>query len=181
LYDNYQAAGLLGRSLIWGSAPILAVIFTHVSREPFINLQATTPLLLVGEEKGPHRLKALQLLFLYSGTLIAGAVLLQILRETLTGWFLGHSSATTADLVLRFIIAMIPLGMLQPVGILCLATKDFLDCFALGMGAVVYIILLRVLGNNPENMLHSMLYGGCGVILLMATIHLTRRLFSTVP
>ena len=181
LYDNYQAAGLLGRALLWGAAPILAVIFTHVSREPFIDPQVTTPLFLVGKEKRPHRLKALQLLFLYTGTLVVGAVLLQILRETLTGWFLGHSSATAADLVLRFIIAMIPLGMLQAVGILCLATKEFLDCFVIGIGAVVYIILLRVLGNNPENMLHSMFYGGGGVILLMATVHLTRRLFSAAP
>jgi hypothetical protein len=177
-YDNYQAAGLLGRSLIWGSAPILAVIFTHVSREPFINLQTTTPLLLVGEEKRPHRVKALQLLFLYSGTLITGAVLLQILRGFLTGLFLGHPSPAAADLVLHFIIAMMPLGMLQAVGILCLATKDFLDCFALGIGALVYTVLLRIFGDSPEHMLTSMFHGACGVILLMATIHLARRLLG---
>jgi O-antigen/teichoic acid export membrane protein len=178
LFDSYQAAGLLGRALLWGTAPILAVMFTHVSREPFLSPQPNTPVLLAAGEKGPHRRKALQLLFLYSGTLIAAAVLLQVLRETLTSWFLGHASAPVADLILRFIIAMIPLGMLQAVGILCLATKAFADCLVIGVGAVVYIILLKFLGNSPENMLHSMFYGGGGLILIMALLRLTRRLFS---
>jgi hypothetical protein len=180
LYDNYQAAGQLGRSLIWGSAPILAVIFTHVSREPFLNLQTTTPLFLVADENKPHRVKALQLLFLYCGTLATGAVLLQILREILTSLFLGHPSPAAAGLVPHFIAAMIPLGMLQAIGILCLATKNFLNCFVLGTGAVTYILLLRIFGDNPEHMLASMFYGGCGAILLVGAIHLTRRFLSAV-
>jgi hypothetical protein len=178
LYDNYQAAGLFGRALIWGSAPVLAVIFTHVSREAFVTLQANAPFIAVGEERRPHRLKALPLLFLYFGMLIAGGVLLHIFHETFINLFLGHPSARAAELVLRFVNAMIPVGMLQAVGILSLAAKEFLDCFVIGIGAVVYIIFLRVSGSNPENMLHSMFYGGCGLILFITVIHLTRRIFS---
>ncbi|HUB67172.1 MAG TPA: hypothetical protein VL981_06780, partial [Candidatus Methylacidiphilales bacterium] len=96
-YDDYQAAGMLGRELVWASAPVLAVMFTQVSRLPAIHLSGpAVPALFRRQWHALPVTKALELLLLYVAMLYIGAMGLIFFRTWLTWLFQGRFHPDTA-------------------------------------------------------------------------------------
>jgi hypothetical protein len=150
--DAYQTAGLLGRSLLWGTQPLLWILF--VQRAP---LHRTTT-------------ASLRFFWIYLGTLIAGAFLLGCLTHPLTWIFCGDSYKTTAMYVPSFAAVMVLLGLLQGIGIFSLASRRHPECFLFGACGTGYAVLLYLAGRQPQLMLAYMF--GAGLISLMIVLFL---------
>jgi hypothetical protein len=159
-FDAYQAAGLLARALLWGTQPLLWILFAERSR-----LDRTTP-------------ASLRFFWVYLGALLLGAVLLSSAAHPLSWLFCGtettpfHHLASTAELTSRFVptfaAAMVPLGLLQALGIFSLASRRYHECFVLGGCGAGYALLLFLAGRQPQLMLAYM-FGGA-VVSLMAVL-----------
>ena len=113
-FDAYQSAGLLGRSLLWGTQPLLLIFFAQRSR-----LEKSTSASLLW-------------FWIYLGALITGVILLILLRQPVSRWFCGTDFAPTAGLVPVFALAMIPLGLLHGLSFFALASRRYPECFVLG-------------------------------------------------
>jgi hypothetical protein len=150
MFDSYHTAGLLGRGLLWGVQPLLWIFFAQRSR-----LKRTT-------------LASLTYLWIYLGALLVGAILLGLLHYPLSRLFCGEHYDTTDLQILNFALAMIPLGLLQAVGVFSLASRRYPECFLLGASGVAYLLLLYFVGRRPELMPAYMFAGG--LVALMAVL-----------
>jgi hypothetical protein len=150
MFDSYHTAGLLGRGLLWGAQPLLWMLFAQRSR-----LKRTT-------------LASLTYLWIYIGALLVGAILLELLRYPLSRLFCGEQYDTTDLQIPNFVLAMIPLGLLQAVGVFSLASRRYPECFLLGGSGVAYLLLLYFVGRRPELMPAYMFAGG--LVALMAVL-----------
>jgi len=148
-FDAYQTAGLLGRSILWGTQPLLFVLFTHRSR-----LNRTTA-------------ASLTFFWLYLGALFSGAVTLWLLARPLCQLFCGNDFESTASFIPIFTLTMIPLGFLQGLAIFALASRRYHECFVLGGSGVAYTLLLYLVGRRPE-LMPAYMFGGGLVILMLA-------------
>jgi len=146
--DGYQTAGLLGRGLLWGTQPLLLLLFAQRSR-----LHHTT-------------LASLKFFWIYLGALLFGALLLGLLGRPLSWIFCGADYQVSAGLVPTFAMVMVPLGLLQALAIFSLASRRYPECFVLGVSSVAYLILLYNVGRRPELMLAYM-FGGALCSLMM--------------
>jgi hypothetical protein len=155
LFDGYQTAGLLGRALLWGTQPILLVLLARRARENNTGRELR------------------RLCWLYLAVLIAGALLLPLLSLPLARLFGGPDEELTAYFIPRFALAMVPLGMLQGLGIFVLASRRYPECFTLGAGSLAYTLLLVLVGK-PQLMQSYMLGGGTVVLLLVLFIGVVR-------
>ena len=150
VFDGYQTAGLLARALLWGTQPLLWILFAQRSR-----LDRTTA-------------ASLAYFWIYLGALFGGAILLFLLGKPLCRLFCGDNLQSTWSLIPIFSLAMIPLGLLQAVGVFVLASRRYHECFVLGACSVGYTLLLYLAGRQPQLMVAYM-FGG-GLVILMAVL-----------
>jgi O-antigen/teichoic acid export membrane protein len=149
-FDAYQTAGLLGRALLWGTQPLLWILFAQ--RFP---LTRTTPV-------------SLTFFWIYLGALLLGAILLGCVAQPLSHLFCGPHFQSTASFVPSFAAAMIPLGLLQALGVFSLASRRHHECFVLGGCAVVYTLVLYLVGRQPH-LMPAYMFGG-GLVSLMVVL-----------
>ncbi len=150
LLDSYQTAGLLGRSLLWGTQPLLWILFAH--RSP---LNRTTT-------------ASLTFFWIYLGSLVAGAFLLGLLTRPLCYLFCGSNYQSTALFVPSFAAVMVVLGLLQGVGIFALASRRYPECFLFSACSIGYTVLLYLAGRQAQSMIAYMF--GAGVVSLMIVL-----------
>ena len=154
--DDYQTAGLLGRGLLWGTQPLLLVLFMQRSR-----LNRTSPV-------------SLKFFWIYLGALWGGAVLLALLGHPLTWLFSGTNSPDTYRLIPAFALAMALLGLLQGLGVFALASRRYPECFVLGGSSIAYTLVLYFVGRQPVLMLTYMFGGGLVALLLLLFVGIVR-------
>jgi len=154
--DGYQTAGLLARSLLWGTQPLLLLLFARRSR-----LTRTTA-------------SSLKFFWIYLGALVIGAFLLGLLRHPLCWLFCGDDFQMAARLVPTFALAMVPLGFLQALGIFALASRRHPECFVLGACSVGYTVLLYNVGRHPSLMLAYMFGGALFSVMLVLFVGVAR-------
>ena len=150
LFDSYQTAGLLARALLWGTQPLLWILFAQRSR-----LDRTTP-------------ASLSFFWIYLAALVFGAIILGCLTQPLSRLFCGDDYQLTALLVPSLAAAMVPLGLLQALGIFSLASRRYHECFVLGGCGVGYALLLYLAGRQPQ-LMPVYMFGG-GLVSLMAVL-----------
>jgi hypothetical protein len=154
--DDYQTAGLLGRMLLWGTQPLLLILFIRRSR-----LNHTTPI-------------SLKFFWIYLGALWGGAVLLTFLGYPLSWLFCGENSPGTYRIIPAFALAMSLLGLLQGLGIFALASRRYPECFVLGGSSLAYTLLLYFAGRQPVLMLTYMFGAGLVALLLLLFVGIVR-------
>ena len=154
--DEYQTAGLLGRALLWGTQPLLLILFVQRSR-----LNRTTP-------------ASLKFFWIYLGVLWGGALLLALLGYPLSWLFCGTNSPGTYRIIPAFALAMSLLGLLQGLGAFALASRRYTECFVLGGSSLAYTLLLYFTGRQPVLMLTYMFGGGLVALLLMLFVGIVR-------
>lgn len=147
LFDAYQTAGLLARSLLWGTQPLLLLFFYARLR-----LNRSTA-------------ASLHWFWVYVSVLIGGAILLELLRTPVSWLFCGDDYAMTAHLLPTLTMAMIPLGLLQGLGVFSLASRRYPECFVLGASSLGYLLLLYLAGRQ-EQLMPAYMFGG-GLVSLM--------------
>jgi hypothetical protein len=146
LFDGYQTAGLLGRSLLWGTQPILLLLLARRARQK--------------RTAGDVR----RLAWYYLGTLVLGAIALHQLAAPLSHLFGGENQDITAYFIPGFSFAMVPLGLLQGLGVFALASRRYPECFSFGVASLAYTLLLALVGT-PQ-LIQSYMFGGGMVALL---------------
>jgi hypothetical protein len=149
-FDQYQAAGLLGRGLLWGTQPLLWILFAQRTRLPKSNSSSLT------------------FFWVYLGALILGAIMLGLLTQLRTLQAEGASFSALGAYGPTFAAVMIPLGLLQGVGYFSLASRRYPECFVLGGSSVVYTVVLFLFGRRPDLMLPYMF--GASIVCLMAVL-----------
>jgi hypothetical protein len=159
-FDAYQTAGLLARSLLWGTQPLLWILFA--------------------QRVGLNKTHAASLVFfwIYLGALLLGVVMISLLSRPLSQLFCGASFASTAGLVPSLTSAMIPLGLLQALGVFALASRRHHECFVLAGCSVGYALLLYLAGRQPHLMPAYMFGGGLVssmVVLFVGVVRWGRR------
>ncbi len=149
-FDRYQTAGLIGRALLWGTQPLLLLLLARRIGAP-----RTTPALR-------------NMFWIYLGVLIAAALAVSALAHPLVSLFGGADDAETATLVTGFTWLMLPLGMLQGLGIFSLASRRYPECYTLCGASFGYVALLYAVGR-PQLLL-SYAFGGAWVALMLVLI-----------
>ena len=155
-FDAYQAAGLLGRAILWGTQPLLWIFFAQRSR-----LARTTAASLI-------------FFWIYAGALLLGAILVACLAQPLSQLFCGDNFQSTAVFVPSFALAMIPLGLLQAMGFFALASRRYPECFVMGGCALGYVLLLFLVGRQPQLMPAYMFGGGLVSLMLLLFVGVVR-------
>lgn len=149
-FDEYQASGLLGRALLWGTQPLLWILFARRAR-----LHKSIP-------------SSLTFFWLYLGALLVGALLLGCLTQPGILHAISGPFSVAGKLAPTFAVVMIPLGLIQGLGIFSLASRRYPECFVLGGCSIAYTIILFLFGRQPGLMLPYMF--GAGVVSLMIVL-----------
>jgi hypothetical protein len=149
-FDAYQCAGLLGRALLWGTQPLLLLMLAERSR-----LSQTTPASLIW-------------FWIYLGALAAGSFLLICFQGPVSRLFCGADFFETERFVPSFALAMVPLGVLQGLGVFVLASRRFVECHVFGGLGVVYTLLLYLVGRQAQ-LMPAYMFGG-GVLAIMVRL-----------
>jgi len=149
-FDAYQTAGLMGRSILWGSQPLLLMLFFRRTR-----MERTT-------------WATMNWFWLYLGALVVGVTLIDLFHISLSQLFCGGDYSATAHLIPAFTLTMIPLGLLQGVGIFSLASRRYIECFVFGVCGIAYTLVLFGAGRHPQLMLAYMF--GAGLVSLMIVL-----------
>lgn len=155
-FDAYQTAGLMGRSLLWGTQPLLVMLFAQRS-----GLNRTTA-------------GSLTFLWIYLCALLLGSLLLTRFPEPLSRLFCGADFASTAGFIPSFAIAMVPLGLLQALGMFALASRRYHECLVLGGCAVGYALLLALVGRQAQLMPAYMFGGGLVALMIVLFVGVVR-------
>jgi len=144
VFDSYQTAGLLARGLLWGTQPLLWILFAQRTL-----LNRTTA-------------ASLTFFWIYLAALLLSAITLGFLSRPLSQLFCGDDFQTTALLVPSLAAAMVPLGLLQALGVFSLASRRYPECFTIGACAIGYTLLLYLVGRQPQVM-PAYMFGGAMV------------------
>ncbi|MCE0483784.1 MAG: hypothetical protein LV479_06055 [Methylacidiphilales bacterium] len=155
-FDGYHAAGLLGRSLLWGTQPLLWILFVQRAR-----LTKTTA-------------ASLTFFWIYLGILFAGIILLTMFDDSLSRLFSGDHDESTAAVVPGFAAAMLPLGLLQGMGMFALASRRYTECFVLGGCAIGYTLVLYLAGRQPALITAYMFGGGLTALMIVMLVGIIR-------
>jgi len=155
-FDAYQAAGLLARGLLWGTQPLLWILFAQ--RFPLDRTRAAS----------------LTFFWIYLGALFLGAVALGCLAQPLSWLFSGAQFQSTALFVPSLAAVMIPLGLLQGLGIFSLASRRHPECFVLGGCSLGYTLLLYFAGRQPLLMPVYMFGGGLVSLMIVLFVGVVR-------
>ena len=156
MFDAYQTAGLLGRSILWGTQPLLFMLFIRRAR-----LDRTTS-------------ASFAWFWLYLGALVAAIVIIDVFHVPLSRLFCDGNYYGTAHLVPGFTLTMIPLGLLQGVGIFGLASRRYPECYLFGVCGIAYTTLLFCAGRNPQLMLTYMFGGGLTALMIVLFLGVVR-------
>jgi hypothetical protein len=156
MFDAYQTAGLLGRSILWGTQPLLLILFLRRAR-----MDRTTS-------------ATMDWFWLYLGLLVTGVTLIDLFDVPLTQLFCGRDYERTAHLVPGFTLTMMPLGLLQGVGIFGLASRRYIECFVFGACGIAYTLLLYGAGRHPQLMLAYMFGGGLISLMMVLFVGVVR-------
>jgi len=145
-FDEYQAAGLLARCVVWGLLPLLLLF--HRQRSA---LAKTTS-------------ASLRWLWIYLGVLLAATILLSCCGGLERLLFGGAPDVFLPG----FAGAVFLLGLLQLVGVFALASRRHVECFVLAACGVGYTAWLFVV-NSPL-LLTSGMAGGALVSLALVLL-----------
>jgi hypothetical protein len=156
MFDAYQTAGLLGRSLLWGTQPLLLLLFIQRSK-----LNRTTA-------------GSLDWFWVYLGAMVTGVTLLDLFHEPLSRLFCGRDYLHTSHLIPILTTAMIPLGLLQGLGMFALASRRYPECFVLGGCGLGYLLLLFLVGRQPAIMPAYMFGGGLVSLMIVLLVGVVR-------
>jgi hypothetical protein len=150
-FDQYQAAGLLARGLLWGLLPLLVLFYRQ--RE---GLAKTTYV-------------SLRWFWIYLGTLLAASIVLACcggLERLLFGGL--------PDVFLPgFAGAVFMLGLVQGIGVFALASRRHVECFLLAVCSVGYTAFLFI-ANNPQLLTTCMAGGALGSLALVLLVGVVR-------
>jgi hypothetical protein len=80
----------------------------------------------------------------------------------------------TSEMVPAFALIMVPIGLLQALGVFALASRRLPECFVLGGCGLGYFLLLFLFGRQPSLMLSYMLGGAAASILILLFIGIVR-------
>jgi hypothetical protein len=156
-FDAYQATGLLARGLLWGTQPLLWFLYAERSR-----IAATTA-------------GSLRFFWIYLAVLIGGALVLGCGLHAAGDRLFPDVRENFGP---TFAAVMVPIGLLQALGIFGLASRRYPECFTLGGCGVVYGLVLAWFGRRPEVMLPYM-FGGAlislMIVLLVGVVRWGRR------
>ncbi|HUB67904.1 MAG TPA: hypothetical protein VL981_10510 [Candidatus Methylacidiphilales bacterium] len=157
LFDGYQTAGLLSRALLWGTQPLLLLLYA--ARSP---LQKTSA-------------ASLTFFWIYLGALFGGVILLILVAPWLSRLFCGSANDyhSTVFYLPGFALTMLPLGLLQGLAIFSLASRRHPECFVLGGSSLAYLLLLWFAGQ-PVYMLAFMVGGGIVSSMLVLFVGVVR-------
>jgi O-antigen/teichoic acid export membrane protein len=155
---RYSGAGLLGRAIVWASLPVLTVYFTRRSGH---HPEQASPTVLLG---------------IYLGMIGAGALGILLLRVFFLQIFLGVQDAGLAQMTAQFVLAMVPIGILQAMGCHYLAARRFPECLAFGGCGLAYLIALSVVGRTPAHMLNAMAIGATASVVVLGVMSIARRI-----
>jgi hypothetical protein len=156
MFDAYQTAGLLGRSILWGTQPLLLMLLVRRSR-----LNKTTS-------------ASLDWFWIYLGALVSGVTFLELFHQPLSMLFCGRDYLPTSHLVPVFAASMIPLGLLQGLGMFALASRRYPECFVLGACSIGYTLLLYLAGRQPQLMPAYMFGGGLVALMIVLFVGVVR-------
>jgi O-antigen/teichoic acid export membrane protein len=137
----YSAAGLFARGILWLPGPVLVVFFTARS----------------GQDRS-DKVTGSQLA-LFTALLVIGAGGVAGAKELLCRILWGHADPAVVQLMNRFALAMIPVGLLQALGFHFLAARRYPHCFAFGICGLFYAIALTWWGRSADQLL-LLIFGG---------------------
>lgn len=165
--DAYGSAGLLARALPTSSGPLLTVLFTHRSSRH--------------HHHGEHLREQLKLLGLYAFGLVAGAIVLFVLRKFCLE-ILHRNTPEAAAMIGRFAATMVFVGLLQALGTWALASRWMKILLLYGGLGLTYWLTLLFLGKSPGALLQTMpLAAGSAFAILFFAWLVTMRRHGAVP
>jgi len=138
-FDAYVAAGILARALPMTVAPLLTVLFTSRS----------------SQRAGGIVAEQMKLMGLSTLGLVFGAICLFALR-TFCLKLVGKYSPEAADMIGRFSITMVFVGLLQSLAYWALASRWIKISLLYGALGIVYWLTLLFLGKSPATLLQTM-------------------------
>ncbi len=160
VFDSYQTAGLLARSILWGTQPLLWMMFAR--RAPLDRTRSAS----------------LTFFWIYLGALFLAALAVGCLAQPLSRLFCGDGFQATARLLPSLAVTMVPLGLLQGLGIFSLASRRYHECFVLGACGVGYTLLLYLAGRQPQ-LMPAYMFGGAlistMIVLFVGVVRWGRR------
>jgi hypothetical protein len=139
--DAYGSAGVLARALAIAVGPLLTVMFTHRSRRRHHHADDSR--------------EQLKLLGLYAFGLISGAICLYYLRGFCLQ-LLHRNTPEAADMIGRFAVTMVFVGLLQALAMWALASRWLKIALLYGGLGLAYWLLLLCLGKSPADLLRLM-------------------------
>lgn len=139
--DAYGSAGLLARALPTAVGPLLIVLFTHRSGRQ--------------HSRGGALQAQLQLIALYAGGLICGAVCLYALRGFCLQ-LLHRNTPAAADMIAPLAVTMVFAGLLQALAMWSLASRWIKISSLYGALGVAYWLALLLFGKSPAALLGLM-------------------------
>jgi len=160
---RYSGAGLLGRTIVWASLPVITVYFTRLSGH---NPKLPSPAPLLG---------------IYLALILAGAAGLILVRAPMLKLFLGVHDDDLSAMTAQFALAMIPIGILQAMGCHFLALRRLPECLVFGACGLGYLIALTLFGRTPTLMLNWMTGAAIASVVLVGLASLARRAANVSP
>jgi len=154
---RYSGAGLLGRTVVWASLPVLTVYFTRRSGH-HCTFSSPTPLLGI-----------------YLAMIGASALGIFLLRIPLLQLLLGVHDAELASLTTRFALVMVPIGILQAMGCHYLAARRLPECHLFGGCGLIYAVTLFLFGQTPSLMLNRMGGVATASVVILGLVSVMRR------
>jgi hypothetical protein len=152
-FDSYQLVGLLARGLLWGTQPLLWVLYADR-----VGLKKTTS-------------ASLRAFWIYLAVLVVGAFAFGLLTHPWPGTPFQNIIEKFGP---TFAVLMLPLGLLQGLGIFALASRRIPECYTLGVCGVVYALLLAIFGTRPDIMLPLMFGLSLVSIMIVLFVGVTR-------
>jgi len=153
-FDVYQAVGLLARGLLWGTQPLLWILYAARSK-----LDKTT----VG---------SLTFFWIYLGALLGGVFALGALTHF--GALNGVLGPIAGGIGPTLAAVMIPLGLLQGLGIFALASRRYPECHVIGGCGILYAIVLEFVGGHPQTMLPYMFASSVVALMIVLFVGVVR-------
>jgi hypothetical protein len=149
LFDDYQAAGLCARGLLWALLPLLGLLYFQRTR-----LDRTT-------------YASLRWFWIYLGALFAGALLLALGAPLVNALFhpvFADPSALDGDELTSHLAGLLPafagaffvLGLVQAFAVFALASRRHVECFLLAGCSVAYTVCVFNAGRHAQVMLAVM-------------------------
>jgi hypothetical protein len=111
-------------------------------------------------------LASLKFFWIYLAALVLGAIALGFFASQ--GGPLDKLVPFAGSIGPTFAAVMIPLGLMQGLGIFSLASRRYPECFLIGGCGIVYTIVLEIVGRRPEMMLPYMF--GSSMVALMIVL-----------